>query len=146
MEDSARERTILVIESNAEHLQIVEAVLTKNATHSQIVTLSNGMQAIQYLRHQGDFATATRPDLILLDLNLPDKDGRDILAEIKADPQLKRIPIVVLTTAASEEDVFKAYALQGNCFVIKSFDSEQLAKIVQRIEEFWLEIVTLPGE
>ncbi|MFY9328983.1 MAG: response regulator, partial [Georgfuchsia sp.] len=98
----------------------------------------------EFLRHQGRFGDAPRPDLILLDLNLPRKDGREVLAEVKADPELKRIPVVVLTTSRSEEDVLRAYDLHANCYVTKPVDLTQFMKIVNLIDEFWINVVTLP--
>lgn len=102
------------------------------------------MEAMAYLRQDGEYANAVRPDLILLDLNLPKKDGREVLAEIKADPNLKHIPVVVLTTSRNEEDIFKSYDLHVNCYISKSRNLSQLFKIVRGIEAFWLETATLP--
>ena len=102
------------------------------------------IEAMHFLRREGRFADAPRPDLILLDLNLPRKDGREVLAEVKADPELKRIPVVVLTTSRAEEDVLRAYNLHANCYVTKPVDLEQFMKIVGQIDEFWVKVVTLP--
>jgi chemotaxis family two-component system response regulator Rcp1 len=104
------------------------------------------MEAMAYLRQDGEYTDAVRPDLILLDLNLPKKDGREVLAEIKADPSLKHIPIIVLSTSRNEEDISKSYDLHVNCYISKSRNLSELFKIVQGIEEFWLETVTLPSE
>ncbi len=146
MEESSTERLILVVQDNPDHSRLIEEALNEKTGRHQIVAIADGAEAMDFLHRQGNYANATRPDLILLDLNLPGKDGKELLAEIKADPQLRRIPIVVLTICANEEDIFRSYALQGNCYVIKSSDLEQLFQIVKRIEEFWLEIVTLPVE
>ncbi|MEW6497846.1 MAG: response regulator [Cyanobacteriota bacterium] len=146
MEASPTKRLILVLEGNPEHTRLIEDALNHNSVERQIVVLPDGIQAMDFLHRRGEYVDATRPDLILLNLNLPGKDGREILAEIKADVQLRRIPIVVLTTCASVEDVFTSYAVQGNCYVIKSSDLAQLFGLVKRIEEFWLGIVTLPIE
>lgn len=146
MEDSPVERLILILQDNPEHTGLIKDALNDKAGRHQIVAIADGMQAMDFLNRRGNYADATRPDLILLDLNLPGKDGRELLAEIKANPQLRRIPIVVLTISANEEDIFRSYALQGNCYVIKSSDLEQLFQIVKRIEEFWLGIVTLPAD
>jgi chemotaxis family two-component system response regulator Rcp1 len=146
MEESSTERLILVVQDNPDHSRLIEEALNEKTGRHQIVAIADGAEAMDFLHRQGNYADATRPDLILLDLNLPGKDGKELLAEIKADPQLRRIPIVVLTICANEEDIFRSYALQGNCYVIKSSDLEQLFQIVKRIEEFWLEIVTLPVE
>lgn len=146
MEESTTERLILIIENNVNHAQLIETIISNHSTRYQTRVIANGVEAMQFLHRQGEYEEAPRPHLILLDLNLPQRDGREILAEIKADLALKRIPIVILTTSGNEEDVFKSYHLQGNCYVIKAQDLEQLATIVKRIEEFWLEIVTLPLE
>ncbi|HAA29572.1 MAG TPA: response regulator [Cyanobacteria bacterium UBA8553] len=146
MEKSSAQRLILVLEDNLDHTRLIKDALNENSLQHQIVAIADGTQAMDFLHHRGDYVDAPRPDLILLDLNLPGKDGRDILAEIKADPRLKRIPIVVLTLSAAEEDIFRSYALQGNCYVIKSTDVDQLFQIVKHIEEFWFGIVTLPVE
>ena|ERR671933_2189320 len=146
MEESSAERLILVVQDNPDHSRLIEEALNEKTGRYQIIAIADGVEAMDFLHRQGNYADATRPDLILLDLNLPGKDGKELLAEIKADPQLRQIPIVVLTICANEEDIFRSYALQGNCYVIKSSDLEQLFQIVKRIEEFWLEIVTLPVE
>ena len=146
MEKSPAERLILVLEDNLDHTRLIKDALNENSFQHQIVAIADGTQAMDFLHRRGDYVDAPRPDLILLDLNLPGKDGRELLAEIKADPRLRRIPIVVLTLSAAEEDIFKSYALQGNCYVIKSSDLEQLYQIVKHIEEFWFGIVTLPVE
>ena len=146
MEDFPAERLILVLEDNPDHTRLIEDAFNENSLRHQIVAIADGLQAMDFLHRRGDYIDAPRPDLVLLDLDLPGKDGRDILAEIKADPQLRRIPIVVLTLSAKEEDIFRSYTLQGNCYVIKSSDRERLFQIVKHIEEFWLGIVTLPVE
>jgi|SRR4028119_389011 chemotaxis family two-component system response regulator Rcp1 len=146
MEESPVGRLILVVEDNPEHTRLIKDALDDNLGQRKIVAIADGVQAMDFLHRRGNYADATRPDLILLDLNLPGKDGREVLAEIKAEPQLRRIPIVVFTISATEEDIFRSYALQGNCYVIKSSNLDQLFHIVKRIEEFWLGIVTLPGE
>ncbi len=146
MEESPVGRLILVVEDNPEHTRLIKDALNDNLGQRKIVAIADGVQAMDFLHRRGNYADATRPDLILLDLNLPGKDGREVLAEIKAEPQLRRIPIVVFTISATEEDIFRSYALQGNCYVIKSSNLDQLFHIVKRIEEFWLGIVTLPGE
>lgn len=144
MEKSPAERLILVLEDNPDHTRLIKDALNENSFQHQIVAIADGTQAMDFLHRRGEYVDAPRPDLILLDLNLPGKDGRELLAEIKADPRLRRIPIVVLTLSAAEEDIFKSYALQGNCYVIKSSDLEQLYQIVKHIKEFWFGIVTLP--
>lgn len=144
MEESTTDRLILVIEDDIRHAQLIEAVLSDNTAQYQIVLLRDGVQALNFLRQRAEYADAPRPHLILLDLNLPQKDGREVLIEIKADARLKRIPIIVLTASTDETDIFKSYESQGNSYVIKANNLDQLSEIVKRIEEFWLEIVTLP--
>lgn len=146
MQDSVPKLFILVLEGSPDHARLIEEVLCQAPGQREILTIANGQRAMNVLNRQGDDAQVPRPDLILLDLNLPDKDGREVLAEIKTNPQLKRIPTIVLTTSTDEDDIFRTYAQQGNCYVIKSQDLEQLSQVVKRIEEFWLGIVTLPGE
>jgi two-component system, chemotaxis family, response regulator Rcp1 len=102
------------------------------------------VQALKFLRRQNGFSEAPRPDLILLDLNLPGKDGREVLAELKADPDLKTIPVVVLTMSRAEADIFRAYELQANCYITKPLDFVQFLDVIRTIEHFWLAVVTLP--
>ena len=109
-------------------------------------TVPDGVEAMAFLRQEGKYHDAPRPGLILLDLNLPKKDGREVLAEIKNDENLKRIPVVVLTTSKSEADVLKAYGLHANCYIVKPVDFEKFAEVVRSIENFWFAVVTLPGE
>jgi len=106
--------------------------------------VEDGESAMDYLHRQGAHTNAVRPDLILLDLNLPRKDGREVLDEIKSDPQLRRIPVVILTTSRAEEDVLKSYNLHANCYITKPIDLSQFMKVVKSIEDFWLSIVVLP--
>lgn len=146
MQGSPAKLSILVIESNPDHARLIATALTQNAPQRQIMLVEDGTQALDFLHRRGAYQEVSRPDLILLDLNLPGRDGKEVLTEIKTDSQFKRIPIVILTTSDREEDILKSYALQGNCYVIKSYDLDQLFQIVKRIEEFWLGIVTLPRE
>ena len=99
---------------------------------------------MEFLHKEGKYADAVNPDLILLDLNLPKKDGREVLAEVKADPKLRRIPVIILTTSKAEEDILKTYNLHANCYITKPIDMDQFIKIVRSMENFWLAIVTLP--
>lgn len=146
MEKPPIERLIMIVEDNPDHANLIADALKENSTNNRIVTIADGTQAMDYLYHRGEYADTPRPDLIILDLHLPGKNGKEILAEIKADRQLHRIPIVVLTLSQSDEDIFGTYALQGNCYVMKSDDLHHLTQTVKRIEEFWLRIVTLPLE
>jgi chemotaxis family two-component system response regulator Rcp1 len=135
---------ILLVEDNAADVRLTEEVLTESKVHNSLRVVNDGAQALRYLRQQGEFRESRRPGLILLDLNLPVKDGREVLAEIKSDPSLKRIPVVVLTTSKAEEDILKTYNLHANCYITKPVDLEQFVTVVKYIEDFWLAIVRLP--
>lgn len=112
---------------------------------NSINVVNDGVQALDFLYRRGEYTSAARPDIILLDLNLPRMDGQEVLSQIKADDKLKNIPVVVLTTSSSEEDILKSYALHANCYITKPVDLEQFTKVVMSIEEFWFSIVKLPG-
>lgn len=146
VEVERRPKLIFLVEDNRADIRLIEEALKQGSVQCQIVTVRNGMDALAYLRKEGEFADALRPDLILLDLNLPRKDGREVLAEIKSDPALKCIPVVVLTTSHNEEDITQSYSLHVNCYITKSRNLSQLFKIVKGIEEFWLETVALPSD
>ena len=107
--------------------------------------VNDGVEALAYLRQEGEYASRTRPDLVLLDLNLPRKDGREVLEEIKADEKLRMIPVVVLTTSAAQEDVTRAYGSHANCYITKPVDLDQFLRVAQSIESFWLSLVRLPS-
>lgn len=145
-ETDEKHKTIFLVEDNRADIRLIEEALKHSSVPYEVVTVRNGMDAMAYLRQEGEYASSPRPDLILLDLNLPKKDGREVLAEIKADPDLKRIPVVVLTTSSNEDDIFQSYDLHVNCYITKSRNLSQLFKIVKGIEEFWLETVTLPSQ
>jgi chemotaxis family two-component system response regulator Rcp1 len=136
---------ILLVEDNAADVRLTEEVLTESKVHNNLMVANDGVEALNCLRQQGRFKGSPRPDLILLDLNLPVKDGREVLAEIKSDSNLKRIPVVVLTTSKAEEDILKTYNLHANCYITKPVDLEQFVNVVRYIEDFWLAIVRLPG-
>lgn len=146
VETGERPKIIFLVEDNKADIRLIQEALKDSSVSHQVVTVRNGMDAIAYLRREGEYTEALRPDLILLDLNLPKKDGREVLAEIKADPNLKRIPVVVLTTSRNEEDIFHSYELHVNCYITKSRNLNELFKIVKGIEDFWLATVTLPSE
>lgn len=146
VEADEKSKIIFLIEDNRGDVRLIEEALKNSLVPHQIVNVNNGMDAMAYLRQQGEYANAPRPDIILLDLNLPKKDGREVLAEIKADPSLKRIPVVVLTTSRNEDDVIQSYDLHVNCYITKSRNLSELFKIVKGIEEFWLSTVTLPSD
>jgi two-component system, chemotaxis family, response regulator Rcp1 len=135
---------ILLIEDNPGDARLAVEALKQGKVKNRLVCVEDGVDALDYLRKRGVYTQATRPDLILLDLNLPKKDGREVLAEIKADEELKRIPVVVLTTSKDEEDVLRSYNLHANCYITKPIDFDQFMKVVRSIEDFWMTIVRLP--
>ena len=137
---------ILLVEDNPGDVRLTVEALRESRVRNDLSVVKDGIQAMAFLRREGEHAGAPRPDLILLDLNLPKKDGRDVLDEIKRDDDLKSIPVVVLTTSEAEEDVRKAYGLRANCYITKPLDLEQFVKVVKSIGEFWLTIVKLPPE
>ncbi|MEH2373738.1 response regulator [Nostoc sp.] len=137
---------IFLIEDNKADIRLIEEAFKNSSVPYEVVSSRDGIDAMAYLRQEGEYANVPRPDLILLDLNLPKKDGREVLAEIKTDPVLKRIPVVVLTTSKNEDDIFDCYNLHVNCYITKSRNLNQLFQIVKSIEEFWLCTVTLPLE
>jgi chemotaxis family two-component system response regulator Rcp1 len=144
----ARLKTILLVEDNRGDVRLIQEALKEalknTTTQSEVVVVRDGVEAVAYLQKEGEYAQAIRPDLILLDLNLPKKDGREVLAEIKNDPNLKYIPIIVLTTSRDEEDIYKSYGLHVNCYIPKSRNLKQLFETVGGIAEFWLETAILP--
>jgi CheY-like chemotaxis protein len=136
---------ILLVEDNAGDVRLTKEVLKESKVSNNLTVASNGEEALACLRKQGKYKGTVRPDLILLDLNLPIKDGREVLAQIKEDPDLKRIPAVVLTTSKAEEDILKTYNLHANCYVTKPVDLDQFVRVVKSLEDFWLAIVKLPN-
>ena len=135
---------ILLVEDNPGDVRLTREAL-KDAKMSNVLhVVEDGALALDFLHRRGDYVNARRPDLILLDLNLPRKNGREVLQEIKQDPRLKIIPVVILTTSQAEEDILGAYSEHANCYITKPVDFSQLTKIVRTIEDFWLSIVTLP--
>jgi two-component system, chemotaxis family, response regulator Rcp1 len=137
---------ILLVEDNPGDVRLTLEALKEGKILNEISVAEDGVEAIAYLRRAGKYAQAPRPDIILLDLNLPKKDGREVLEEIKADANLRTIPVVVLTTSAAERDILRAYNLHANCYITKPVDLEQFMRVVQSIEDFWLTIVKLPQE
>lgn len=136
---------ILLVEDNAGDVRLTQEVLKSSKVRNNLIVANNGQEALNCLRRQGKYAGTARPDLILLDLNLPVMDGREVLEKIKDDQNLKRIPVVILTTSKAEEDILKTYNLHANCYVTKPVDLEQFVKVVQSLEDFWLAIVKLPN-
>ena len=135
---------ILLVEDNPGDVRLTIEALKDGKVRNRLSVVQDGVEALAFLRREGKYAGAPRPDLILLDLNLPKKDGRAVLSEIKADEHLKRIPVVVLTTSSSEQDILKTYELHANCYITKPVDLEQFIEVVKGIEDFWLTIVKLP--
>lgn len=143
---STRPIEILLVEDNPGDVRLTIEAFKEGKVRNNLSVARDGVEALSFLRKEGAQAQATRPDLILLDLNLPRKDGRELLAEIKADESLKRIPIVILTTSHAEEDVLRTYDLHANCYITKPVDFEQFISVVQSIDDFWLTVVRLPPE
>jgi len=135
---------VLLVEDNPADADLTRETLETSKLHVELSVAVDGVQALEFLRRKGRFATAPRPDLILLDLNLPKKDGRETLAEIKADDDFRQIPIVVLTSSDAERDVAQSYALGANCYVTKPVDLRAFQTIVQAVEDFWFFVVKLP--
>ncbi len=135
---------ILLVEDNMGDIDLTKEALTESKLQNRLEIVQDGEAAMEFLRKQGKYADATTPDLVLLDLNLPKKDGREVLAEIKADPILRRIPVVVLTTSEAEEDILKVYDNYANCYIKKPVDFNKFVNVVKKIEDFWLTIVKLP--
>lgn len=137
---------ILLVEDSPSDADLTEEALGDGKVLNNLHWVQDGVEALAFLHRQGKYVNAPRPDLILLDLNLPKKDGRDVLAEVKVDPSLKLIPVIVLTTSEAERDILKTYELNANCYITKPIDLEQFISVVKLIEEFWLVLVKLPSE
>jgi two-component system, chemotaxis family, response regulator Rcp1 len=135
---------ILLVEDNPGDILLTKEALKEAKIHNRLSVAHDGVEAMAFLRKEGEFANAPRPELILLDLNMPRKNGIEVLSEIKGDPSLHRIPVVILTTSDSDRDVLKAYDLNANCYVTKPVDLDQFIKVIHTIDEFWLSIVRLP--
>jgi len=135
---------ILLVEDNPGDVRLTKEALKEGKVYSNLHTVKDGVEAMEFLRRGGKHQGAPRPDIILLDLNLPKKDGREVLQDIKNDAELKRIPVVVLTTSKAEEDVLRTYNLHANCYVTKPVDLEKFIVVVKSIDAFWLTVVTLP--
>ena len=135
---------ILLVEDNAGDVRLTREAFKEGRVRNNLYVVTDGVDAMAFLRREGPYATMPHPDLILLDLNLPRKDGRQVLAEIKQDPDLKRIPVVVLTTSQAEEDILKSYNLHANCYITKPVDLGKFLSVIRSLENFWLTIVRLP--
>jgi chemotaxis family two-component system response regulator Rcp1 len=136
---------ILLVEDNPGDIRLTELALQDSKLHNSMNVVRDGVEALRFLRREGEYNNAPRPDVILLDLNLPRKDGREVLEEIKQDEDLRRIPVVILTTSDDERDVLHSYNLHANCYITKPVDLKQFVDIVKAIEGFWLQIVRLPA-
>jgi two-component system, chemotaxis family, response regulator Rcp1 len=135
---------ILLAEDNPGDVRLTQEALKEGKIRNELAVVGDGVEAISYLRREGNYAGVSRPDLILLDLNLPKKNGREVLAEIKADDVLKRIPVIILTSSKAEQDVVKTYESHANCYIVKPVELEEFIKVVSYINDFWLTIVMLP--
>jgi len=135
---------ILLVEDNPGDVRLTKEALVDGKVINNLSVVIDGQEAMDFLRKKGKYAKAIRPDLILLDLNLPKKDGREVLQEVKSDPKLKKIPIVVLTTSQAEQDIMMSYEHHANCYITKPVDFGQFIKVVRSVENFWFSIVTLP--
>ena len=136
---------ILMVEDNPGDARLTQEALKESKVYNNLHHVRDGVEAMEFLRKEGTYADAPTPDIILLDLNLPRKDGRQVLAELKAIPRLKNIPVVVLTTSEAEQDIVKSYELHANCYITKPVDLDKFVEIIHGIENFWLSIVKLPN-
>jgi chemotaxis family two-component system response regulator Rcp1 len=135
---------VLLVEDSLADLTLILEVLNDEKIKVDVSVVRDGMQAMDYLNKKGEYKDSISPDLVLLDLNLPKKDGREVLAEMKSSPELKLIPVVVLTTSQAEEDIIRSYDLQASCYVTKTIDLEQFIKIIKSIDGFWFTAVKFP--
>ena len=144
IKENATPIEILLVEDSPGDVRLTQEALRDAKVQNNLHIASDGIEATAFLWRQGKYANAPRPDLILLDLNLPKKGGREVLEEIKLDPSLKSIPVVILTTSAAEEDILRSYQLHANCYITKPVDLDQFLKVIKTIDNFWLAIVKLP--
>jgi CheY-like chemotaxis protein len=136
---------VLLVEDDPGDVVLITEAFEDNKVNNRLAVVQDGVEALQYLRREPPFEDATEPDLVLLDLNLPRKDGREVLAEVKADPDLRRIPVVVLTTSKAEEDILRSYDLHANAYVTKPVDFDRFIEVVRQIDEFFVSVVKLPS-
>lgn len=146
MNDSVKPIEILLVEDSPSDVRLTLAALEQAKIANRVSHVEDGVEAMAFLRRQGAYANAPRPDLVLLDLNLPRKDGREVLEELKSESDLATIPVVVLTTSKAEQDVLRSYELHANCYISKPVDFASFLEVIQSIEKFWLAVVTLPGK
>jgi len=140
-----RAAEVLLVEDSPGDVRLTREALKEGKVRNNLSVVSDGVEAMEFLRREGKYADAPRPDIVLLDLNMPRKDGREVLAEMKSDENLKRIPVVILTTSEAEQDILRTYDLHANCYLTKPVDLEQFISIVKSVEDFWLTIVQLPS-
>jgi len=143
---AGRAAEVLLVEDSPGDVRLTREALKEGKVRNNLNVVPDGVEAMAYLRREGPYGNATRPDIVLLDLNMPRKDGREVLAEMKADDSLKRIPVVILTTSEAEQDILRTYDLHANCYLTKPVDLDQFISIVKSVEDFWLTIVKLPSE
>ncbi len=146
METAAKNVEILLVEDNPGDVRLTQEILNEGKIRNNLSVVENGVEALSFLRKEGKYKNSPIPDLILLDLNLPKKDGREVLIDIKNDDNLKNIPVVVLTTSQAEEDIANVYNLHANCYVSKPVELNEFINVVKSIEDFWLSIVKLPSK
>ncbi|HEX8362851.1 MAG TPA: response regulator [Longimicrobium sp.] len=137
---------VLLVEDNPGDVRLTREALKEGKVHNNLHVAPDGVEALAFLRREGAYADAVRPDLILLDLNLPRKGGREVLEEVKSDPSLRHIPVVILTSSQAEQDIARAYDLHANCYITKPVDLDQFITVVKSIEDFWFTVVKLPTE
>ena len=145
LEQLGRPIEVLLVEDNPGDVRLTAEALQEGKVWNRLSVAPDGVEALAFLRRLGTYVAAPRPDVILLDLNLPKKDGREVLAEIKNDPKLRAIPVVILTTSKAEEDIVRTYDLHANCYITKPVDLDQFLRVVKAIEDFWLCVVKLPS-
>lgn len=144
-EGNSKPIDILLVEDNPGDVRLTQEVMKESKIANNLYPVMDGVEALMFLKKEGQFKDSPRPDIILLDLNLPKKDGREVLTEIKADSNLRTIPVVILTTSAAEQDILTTYNLHANCYITKPVDLDQFIRVVKAIEDFWLTIVKLPA-
>ncbi|MBI4563134.1 MAG: response regulator [Planctomycetes bacterium] len=135
---------LLLVEDNPGDIRLTEEAWKESRSLYRLNVVSDGVEALAFLRKEGPYARTPRPDMIFMDLNLPKRDGRDVLQEIKSDPVLRYIPVIVMTTSNADQDVLKSYSLHANCYISKPLDIDRFIQVIRTIEEFWINIVTLP--
>ena len=141
----SRPMEILLVEDNPGDVRLTKEALKEGKVSNSLNVVVNGIEALAFLRQEGEYTSSPRPDLILLDLNLPLKNGHEVLRELKSDPIMRRIPVIVLTTSSAEQDILSTYDLHANCYITKPVDLDQFIKVIQSIESFWFSIVKLPS-